>query len=83
MPSTIQKYFHGHLIIGQKMNTKPPSFRFYLFVVGAIINGNFSLRAESLIVSLGLGVSAIFLFVAAFREWRVSRNMKIEHQQDV
>ena len=54
------------------MDIKSLPFSFYLFVVGAITNTIFSFRAEIFAVSLGLGVAAIFLFIAAFKVfWKI------------
>jgi hypothetical protein len=53
-------------------------FSFYLFVVGAISNGIFAFRAETFVISCGLGISSVFLLIAAFRVfWRVKRNTNI------
>jgi hypothetical protein len=73
-----QKYFHCHLNVGEEMNIRSLPFNFYLFVFGAISNAIFSFRAETFFISCGLGISAVFFLIAAFRVfWRIKHNKDI------
>ena len=46
------------------------SFKLCFFLVGAIFFAVLSIRAGLPIVTIGLGVAAFFMLVAAFREYR-------------
>jgi len=48
-----------------------------VFFVGAIILAAFSYRAESPVVSVGLGLASFFLLMAAFRVYRWKRSQSM------
>ena len=54
------------------------SFNLCLFLVGAILLAVMSIRAELPIVTIGLGVAAFFMLVAAFREYRALRSRNLD-----
>ncbi len=60
------------------MKTVSLSFNLYFFLVGAIVLALLLLRAEHSVVSIGLGVAAFFLFLAAFRAYRVRRSKTLD-----
>ena len=50
------------------------SFNLCLFLVGAFLIAVLSIRAELPMVTIGLGVAAFFMLIAAFREYRALRS---------
>ena len=50
-------------------------------LAGAIILAVFSYRAESPVVSVGLGFASVFLLMAAFRAYRWKRSQSLEESR--